>query len=157
MLEDIKRIDEQLQRHLNRVWAMQNHDKENKVSLTQKQDWEIDSTKLIIKQVIAHGAFGTVHRGLYDGQDVAGNCNFEASFLSLRDFRFRFQWPHFFLYYKFLVKVLDWEEEQRTEAEIALLRTAFRQEVSVWHKLDHPNIAKVCNEFTPLIWCIPFI
>lgn len=76
MLEDIKRIDEQLQRHLNRVWAMQNLDKENKVSLTQKQDWEIDSTKLIIKQVIAHGAFGTVHKGLYDGQDVAGNCNF---------------------------------------------------------------------------------
>ncbi|KAL4639110.1 hypothetical protein ACB092_03G194900 [Castanea dentata] len=111
MLEDIKRIDEQLQRHLNRVWAMQNLDKENKVSLTQKQDWEIDSTKLIIKQVIAHGAFGTVYRGLYDGQDVA-------------------------------VKVLDWEEGQRTEAEIALLRTSFRQEVSVWHKLDHPNIAK---------------
>ena len=59
--------------------------------------------------------------------------------------------PLFSLYHKFLVKVLDWEEGQRTEAEIALLRTSFRQEVSVWHKLDHPNIAKVRNEFTLLV------
>ena len=81
MIDDIKRIDEQLQRHLNRVWAMQNLDKGNKVRITQKQDWEIDPTKLIIKQVIARGAFGTVHRGLYDGKDVAGK-NFYASYLS---------------------------------------------------------------------------
>uniref|UniRef100_A0A2N9GPW2 Protein kinase domain-containing protein n=1 Tax=Fagus sylvatica TaxID=28930 RepID=A0A2N9GPW2_FAGSY len=111
MIDDIKRIDEQLQRHLNRVWAMQNLDKGNKVRITQKQDWEIDPTKLIIKQVIARGAFGTVHRGLYDGKDVA-------------------------------VKVLECGEGKRTEAEIASLRTAFKQEVSVWHKLDHPNVAK---------------
>nr|POE57871.1 serine/threonine-protein kinase ht1 [Quercus suber] len=43
-----------------------------KVRFTEKQDWEIDPSKLIIKQVIAPGAFGTVHRGIYDGQDVAG-------------------------------------------------------------------------------------
>jgi hypothetical protein len=34
--------------------------------------------------------------------------------------------------------VLDWEE-----AQIVSLWTAFRQEVSVWHKLDHPNVVKV--------------
>lgn len=37
-----------------------------------KQDWEIDPSKLIIKTVIARGTFGTVHRGVYDTQDVAG-------------------------------------------------------------------------------------
>ena len=42
------------------------------------------------------------------------------------------------------VKLLDWGEEgQRTEGEIASLRAAFTQEVSVWHKLDHPNVSKV--------------
>lgn len=29
------------------------------------------------------------------------------------------------------------------QGEIALLRAAFAQEVSVWHKLDHPNVTKV--------------
>lgn len=46
--------------------------------------------------------------------------------------------------------MLNWEEEgQRTEAKIVSLWTAFRQEVSVWHKLDHPNVVKVilCNAF----------
>lgn len=30
-----------------------------------------------------------------------------------------------------------------TAAETAALRTSFRQEVAVWHKLDHPNVTKV--------------
>jgi len=38
----------------------------------QRHEWEIDPSKLIIKTVIARGTFGTVHRGIYDGQDVAG-------------------------------------------------------------------------------------
>ena len=51
------------------------------------------------------------------------------------------------------MKLLDWGEEgNRTEAEIAALRAAFSQEVSVWHKLDHPNVTKVkfhrINAFT---------
>lgn len=71
---DIKRLDEQLDKHLNRVWAMENHpDKAGKKdTLTAKEDWEIDPYKLVVKEVIARGAFGTVHRGLYDGQDIAG-------------------------------------------------------------------------------------
>ncbi|KAM0005552.1 hypothetical protein Hdeb2414_s0209g00833141 [Helianthus debilis subsp. tardiflorus] len=40
----------------------------------QRQDWEIDPSKLVIKSVIARGSFGTVHRGFYDGLDVAGVC-----------------------------------------------------------------------------------
>lgn len=44
----------------------------------------------------------------------------------------------------FLVKLLDWGEEgNRSESEVAALRAAFCQEVSVWHKLDHPNVTKV--------------
>jgi hypothetical protein len=39
----------------------------------ERQEWEIDPSNLIIKSVIARGTFGTVHRGIYDGQDVAGN------------------------------------------------------------------------------------
>ncbi|GFS32624.1 protein kinase superfamily protein [Actinidia rufa] len=119
---DLKRLDEQLERHLNRAWTVeknkQQQDSGNSAAATaggsdgggrRRQDWEIDPTKLIIKSVLARGTFGTVHRGIYDGQDVA-------------------------------VKLLDWGEEgHRTEAEIASLRAAFTQEVAVWHKLDHPN------------------
>ncbi|KAI9173965.1 hypothetical protein LWI28_009482 [Acer negundo] len=134
---DLKSLDEQLERHLNRALTMEKTRKRNsddnivyttsaaatttavafssKTSFTEKkqrQEWEIDPSKLIIKTVIARGTFGTVHRGVYDGQDVA-------------------------------VKMLDWGEEgHRTEAEIASLRLAFTQEVAVWHKLDHPNVTK---------------
>ncbi|EEF44886.1 protein kinase atmrk1, putative [Ricinus communis] len=131
---DLKRLDEQLQRHLSRAWTMEkNKNKKDtgeegeaataaaaaaaaqrplKNNTITRQEWEIDPSKLIIKGVIARGTFGTVHRGIYDGQDVA-------------------------------VKLLDWGEEgHRSDAEIASLRAAFTQEVAVWHKLDHPNVTK---------------
>ncbi|MED6106017.1 hypothetical protein PIB30_000803 [Stylosanthes scabra] len=140
---DLKSIDEQLERHLNKVITMdkkknldddhQHHHllpqlhtttsasaspKFNKSPVStpfknkHTHDWEIDPSKLIIKSVIARGTFGTVHRALYDSLDVA-------------------------------VKLLDWGEEgQRTEAEVNSLRSAFIQEVAVWHKLDHPNVTK---------------
>ncbi|KDP31115.1 hypothetical protein JCGZ_11491 [Jatropha curcas] len=131
---DLKSLDEQLERHLNKVWTMDKNKKADDGNLTAhaavddtavttirtsaatfkkvRQEWEIDPSKLIIKSVIARGSFGIVHRGIYDGQDVA-------------------------------VKLLDWGEEgQRTEAEIASLRAAFIKEVAVWHKLDHPNVTK---------------
>ncbi|KAH0706389.1 hypothetical protein KY285_012277 [Solanum tuberosum] len=118
---DLKSLDEQLQRHLSRAWTMEKQ-KSNKVEgggenykdreIPIKHAWEIDPSKLIIKTVIARGTFGTVHRGIYDGQDVA-------------------------------VKLLDWGEEgQRSQAEVSSVRTAFSQEVSVWHRLDHPNVTK---------------
>ena len=39
-----------------------------------EQEWDpIDTSKLEIRGVIAKGTYGTVYRGVYDGQDVAGN------------------------------------------------------------------------------------
>lgn len=128
---DLKSLDEQLERHLSRALTMEKNKKKDedggnsfltsapiarsrstKVAAKDRQEWEIDPSKLIIKSVIARGTFGTVHRGVYDGLDVA-------------------------------VKLLDWGEEgHRTEAEIASLRAAFKQEVAVWHKLEHPNVTK---------------
>ncbi|URD86120.1 STYKc [Musa troglodytarum] len=108
---DLKSLDEQLERHLSRAWTMEKR-KEEERRERRREEWEIDPSKLLIKGIIARGTFGTVHRGVYDGQDVA-------------------------------VKLLDWGEEgNRTEAEVAALRAAFSQEVSVWHKLDHPNVTK---------------
>ncbi|KAI4350706.1 hypothetical protein L6164_005136 [Bauhinia variegata] len=112
---DLKSLDEQLQRHLSRAWTMEKNKKkeedepEGRPTRT-RQEWEIDTSKLVIKSVIARGTFGTVHRGIYDGQDVA---------VKLLD------WG---------------EEGHRSDAEIASLRAAFTQEVAVWHKLDHPNV-----------------
>ncbi|KAM2076120.1 hypothetical protein FF1_038946 [Malus domestica] len=98
---DLKSLDEQLERHLNRVLTLEKNkimrDPEtnsNSIHLTttsnsnstttttttstssmtlsiprrHRQEWEIDPSKLLIKSVIARG---TVHRGIYDGQDVA--------------------------------------------------------------------------------------
>jgi len=75
---DLKSLDEQLQRHLSRAWTMEkNKEKEEEEvegrSTRSRQEWEIDPSKLVIKTVIARGTFGTVHRGIYDGQDVAGS------------------------------------------------------------------------------------
>ncbi|KAI4343762.1 hypothetical protein L6164_011071 [Bauhinia variegata] len=127
---DLKTIDEQLERHLNKVLVMEKNKRKEEDANTitaspikitgsaaatfnkQTQEWEIDPSKLIVKSVIARGTFGTVHRGVYDAQDVA-------------------------------VKLLDWGEEgHRTEGEIASLRSAFIQEVAVWQKLNHPNVTK---------------
>lgn len=77
-----------------------------------KEEWEIDLSKLVLKSNVARGTYGTVYKGIFDGQDVA-------------------------------VKLLDWgEEATMTKSEIEAVRAAFRQEVAVWHKLDHPNVTK---------------
>lgn len=42
------------------------------------------------------------------------------------------------------MKILNWGEDGiATAAEIAAVRSSFRQEVAVWHKLDHTNVTKV--------------
>ncbi|CAI9771314.1 unnamed protein product [Fraxinus pennsylvanica] len=75
-----------------------------------KEVWEIDPSKLEIRYLVAQGTYGTVYRGTYNNQDVA-------------------------------VKLLDWGEDgMATAAETAALRASFKQEVAVWHKLDHPNV-----------------
>jgi hypothetical protein len=85
---DLKSLDEQLERHLgrraergvglpsgtgSRGGESARLGPEELTPLRRcREDWEIDPTKLVIKGVIARGTFGTVHRGVYDGQDVAG-------------------------------------------------------------------------------------
>ncbi|PPD66773.1 hypothetical protein GOBAR_DD36345 [Gossypium barbadense] len=88
---DLKSLDEQLQRHHSRAWSLENNRNGKEEggfgiggsvggggqwlrpsNTVRRQEWEIDPSKLIIKSVIARGSFGTVHRGIYDGQDVAG-------------------------------------------------------------------------------------
>ncbi|KAI7981194.1 Serine/threonine-protein kinase STY13 [Camellia lanceoleosa] len=76
---DLKSLDEQLEKHLSRAWTMEKNKKKQpdsdsttaEAATRQRQEWEIDPSKLIIKGVLARGTFGTVHRGVYDGQDVA--------------------------------------------------------------------------------------
>ncbi|RRT81896.1 hypothetical protein B296_00014817, partial [Ensete ventricosum] len=65
---DLKSLDEQLERHLSRAWTLEKR-KEEERRERRREEWEIDPSKLLIKGVIARGTFGTVHRGVYDGQD----------------------------------------------------------------------------------------
>ncbi|KAK1379989.1 serine/threonine-protein kinase STY13 [Heracleum sosnowskyi] len=103
---DLKNIDVQLEKHLNRVHSI------NSKQHVPTKDWELDLSKLDLKHFKAQGSYGTVYKGTYDKQDVA-------------------------------VKLLNWGEDGRaTSAETAAVRAAFEQEVAVWHKLDHPNVAK---------------
>ncbi|KAL2608694.1 hypothetical protein R1flu_027267 [Riccia fluitans] len=106
---DLADLDAALEKHLSRT----NRSAVASSRVSEKlKEWEIDPSKLILKNVIAQGTYGTVHRGTYDGQDVA-------------------------------VKLLDWgEEDTMSKAEIQTYRNAFKQEVEVWHKLDHPNVTK---------------
>lgn len=99
---DLKSLDEQLERHLNRAWTMEKNKKKqpdfedsataasaasavtlpSKATATSKrerQEWEIDPSKLLIKGILARGTFGTVHRGVYDGIDVAGQSSLTLS------------------------------------------------------------------------------
>ncbi|XVF28631.1 hypothetical protein REPUB_Repub15cG0046600 [Reevesia pubescens] len=65
---DFKSWDIQLDKHLSRAWS-----RDGDIStMTKKEERGIDLAKLDIKQVIAHGTFGTVYHGIYDSQDVGG-------------------------------------------------------------------------------------
>ncbi|KAI0501218.1 hypothetical protein KFK09_016161 [Dendrobium nobile] len=102
---DLKSLDIQLEKRLNKAWS------EDKVE-NPREEWEIDLSKLEIRYEVARGTYGTVYKGVYDGQDVA---------VKLLD------WG---------------EDGYATEAETVALRASFEKEVAVWHKLDHPNVTK---------------
>lgn len=64
---DLKSLDVQLEKHLSRVWSRNVESQPKATEL-----WEIDPAKLDIRYLIARGTYGTVYRGTYDNQDVAG-------------------------------------------------------------------------------------
>ncbi|KAL8530546.1 hypothetical protein ACS0TY_007545 [Phlomoides rotata] len=103
---DFKSWDVQLEKHLSRALSR------NSEAQGKPEEWEIDLAKLDIKNVIAHGTYGTVYKGVYDGKDVAVKV---------------LEWG---------------EDGIATAAETTALRASFKKEVAVWHKLDHPNVTK---------------
>ncbi|KAJ1293634.1 hypothetical protein BS78_01G083700 [Paspalum vaginatum] len=67
---DLKNLDVQLEKKRSQVWL------EHQRSASPRPEallleWEIDLAKLDIQNQIAHGTFGVVYRGTYDGHDVA--------------------------------------------------------------------------------------
>lgn len=62
---DLKSLDMQLEKHLSWVWSRNE-------SLRPKEEWEIDLSKLDMRNLIAQGTYGSVYRGTYDNQEVAG-------------------------------------------------------------------------------------
>ncbi|XP_044485915.1 serine/threonine-protein kinase STY13-like isoform X1 [Mangifera indica] len=103
---DLKSLDMKLEKGLSWLWSR------NSETQRTKEEWEIDLSKLEIRNAIAQGTYGTVFRGVYDNQDVA---------VKLLD------WG---------------DDSIATTAEITALRSSFRQEVAVWQKLNHPNVTK---------------
>lgn len=64
---DLRSLDIQLEKTLSKIWL-----KERSPSGKPKEEWEIDPSTLEMRYIIAHGTYGTVYRGIYGGQDVAG-------------------------------------------------------------------------------------
>ncbi|OMO59810.1 serine/threonine-protein kinase HT1-like protein [Corchorus olitorius] len=80
---DLKSLDEQLERHLNRLkLAPSSINKPPTFVKKERLEWEIDPSKLIIKTVIARGTFGTVHLKLLDWGEEGHRT--EAEIASLR-------------------------------------------------------------------------
>ncbi|KAK2980632.1 hypothetical protein RJ640_011440, partial [Escallonia rubra] len=133
---DLKSLDVQLEKHLSRVWSR------NIEPQRPTEVWEIDLSKLDIRYLVARGTYGTVYRGTYDNQDVAGaNVCCVAGIHVLHCTVPNLGYPCKSVVSH--VKLLDWGEDgMATTAETAALRASFRQEVAVWHKLDHPNVTK---------------
>lgn len=67
-LLDLADLDAALEKHLSRSTSRAAQGQPRPV-----EEWELDTTKVILKNVIAQGTYGTVHKGVYDGKDVAGS------------------------------------------------------------------------------------
>ncbi|CAI5516702.1 unnamed protein product [Closterium sp. Naga37s-1] len=119
---------------------------------SERPKWEIDVKKVVLRKLIANGTFGTVYRGTYQGKDVAGAPPFPHLPLSPRApsrpcrdpllapllAKQRRAWR-----FERCLKVLDWgEEDTMSRMQLDKLRRAFKQEVTVWSDLSHPNVAQ---------------
>ncbi|KAF3340601.1 putative plastidic glucose transporter 2 isoform X2 [Carex littledalei] len=68
---DLTTLDIQLEKHYTKGWTKDKAASGGGAPQGPREDWEIDPLKLEIRYVIAHGTYGTVYRGTYDGRDVA--------------------------------------------------------------------------------------
>ncbi|GJP39541.1 hypothetical protein CLOM_g23903 [Closterium sp. NIES-68] len=91
------------------------------------QRWRIDPQQLVIKEFIARGTYGSVHRGEYKGKQVA---------VKLMD------WG---------------EVDKASRAKLTFLRDVFAQEVLVWSTLQHKNICQFVGALLggPDSYCLP--
>ncbi|GFY91057.1 protein kinase superfamily protein [Actinidia rufa] len=178
MINDLKRLDEELSKHLSRVWMMKhnvhnnNNGVETKVrirvlekigrlmgflnnSVQGKQRLTREEKGLSIfekEQGIAvspsMGRAFSVNSGFADSIEQQSQLLLNIPIYAPVPTVFE-QLPQLgpktvvvFRAGKF--KVLDLgEDDQMKNSKTASRRRAFMQEVSVWHKLDHPNIAKM--------------
>lgn len=71
---DLKNLDLQLEKKRSQVWLEHQRSQRSSSPLPEAPllEWEIDLAKLDIQNQVAHGTFGVVYRGTYDGHDVAG-------------------------------------------------------------------------------------
>ncbi|KAK6146049.1 hypothetical protein DH2020_019918 [Rehmannia glutinosa] len=110
---DLKSLDLQLEKHLSRVW-----------SKTRK-----------IRTAISEGSLGD--QSVEIGNSIScGSGDLWHSFSGAQ---------LFYVWFLLVIalKLLDWGEDgMATADETRALRASFKQEVSVWHKLDHPNVTR---------------
>lgn len=64
-------LDVPIDKHSSEAWSRNVEQPQNNSS-TPRELWEIDPSKLEIRYLVAQGTYGTVYRGTYNTQDVAG-------------------------------------------------------------------------------------
>ncbi|KAG0499114.1 hypothetical protein HPP92_003805 [Vanilla planifolia] len=123
---DLKSLDEQLERHLSRAWTMDKNKKEAE---------DVDN-------VLGGPVEGAEAAG--DGRGSGGRNEIDTYQLVIKGVIARHFSAPFIegLRRTGCCREIMTTEKKASEAEIAQLRSAFIQEVSVWYKLDHPNVTK---------------
>eukprot|EP01018_Ginkgo_biloba_P002385 Gb_17557 [translate_table: standard] len=125
---DLKKMNDQLEASMRRSIEAKRP----------KESWEIDVKNLVIKEKIGQGGFATVRRGTLDGQDVAGLW-LQASAFKQGHVPSSVQPCQKFTD----VKLLDFGKgKTKTEAQVARIKSSFRQEAVIWHTLQHPNVTQ---------------
>src|SRR6266540_3681712 len=64
---DLKNLEVQLEKTRSRAW-LEHQRSASPRPQTPSLEWEIDLAKLDIQSQVAHGTFGVVYRGTYNGQ-----------------------------------------------------------------------------------------